>query len=103
VDMGLIESVHVDGERATVQLVLTSGWCPFSVDLLTTVRKRVEELGIEDPSIEIRWDRGWSTDRMEERARAKLRLLPDPHLVKDRDRYVASHVAHGATKGGAGP
>lgn len=103
VDMGLIESVDVEGENARVELVLTSGWCPFSVDLLTTVRERLEELGINDPTVEIRWDRGWSSDRMDRGARAKLRLLPDPHLVKDRDRYVEGHLAAGAMKGGREP
>lgn len=30
VDMGLVRDVAVDGDLARVELVLTSGWCPFA-------------------------------------------------------------------------
>ena len=29
VDMGIVEDVRVDGSHVEVDLVLTSGWCPF--------------------------------------------------------------------------
>lgn len=89
VDMGLVRSVDVDGESARVELVLTSGWCPFSVDLLRTVRQKVTELGIEDPVVEVRWDEAWSPERMAPEARRKLMFLPEPRFVKHREDFIA--------------
>src|SRR3954468_17213825 len=93
VDMGLIDSLHVDDDEAHVELVLTSGWCPFAVELLTLVRERIESVPqIAGATVDIRWDKGWGTERMSADARAKLRFLPDPRLVKDRDAFVAAHL-----------
>src|SRR5438270_1365781 len=65
VDMGLIESVTVDGGNARVQLVLTSGWCPFAVDLLEAVRARIASLdGMEGVAVEVLWDRAWGAHRL---------------------------------------
>ena len=89
VDMGLIESVALDGERATVELVLTSGWCPFASKLLELVRERIESLPeVQGASVQIVWEKGWSSDRLSADARQKLRFLPEPHEVADRDAYV---------------
>jgi metal-sulfur cluster biosynthetic enzyme len=93
VDIGLIDSLHVDADAARIELVLTSGWCPFAVQLLREVRERVESLPqIAGASVEIRWDKGWSSDRMSPPARARLRLLPDPAQVQDREAFVRAHV-----------
>jgi metal-sulfur cluster biosynthetic enzyme len=93
VDMGLIESVNVDGDSARVELVLTSGWCPFAVQLLTAVRERVEALPeVAGASVEIRWEKGWDSERLSPDAKAKLRFLPDPSSVPDRAEYVAAHL-----------
>jgi metal-sulfur cluster biosynthetic enzyme len=94
VDMGLIDSLHVAGDEARVELVLTSGWCPFAVQLLSEVRERIESLPqIEGATVEIRWDKGWSSERMAPPARSKLRLLPDPAMVRDREAFVRAHVS----------
>jgi metal-sulfur cluster biosynthetic enzyme len=91
--MGLIESVQLDGERATLQLVLTSGWCPFASNLLESVKERIESLpDVGGASVEIVWDKGWSPERLSADARRKLRFLPDPHEVADRDAYVTRHT-----------
>jgi metal-sulfur cluster biosynthetic enzyme len=91
VDMGLVRSVDVDGERARVELVLTTGWCPFTAHLLTAVRQRVEALPeVEGAAVEVVWDEPWTTERLSDDARRKLRFLPDPSAVPDRDGYVAN-------------
>lgn len=96
VDMGLIESVDLDGERATVELVLTSGWCPFASRLLELVRERIESLPeVQGASVEIVWEKGWSSDRLSARAREKLRFLPEPNEVRDRDAFVARRSGRG--------
>ncbi len=89
VDMGLIESVELDGEGAKVELVLTSGWCPFAVDLLSMIQDKVESLPeVAGARVEIVWDKVWSPDRLSEPAREKLRWLPPPAEVADREAFI---------------
>ncbi len=95
VDMGLIESVHLDGEAAKVELVLTSGWCPFAVDLLGMIQAKVESLpGIEGVEVEIVWDKAWSPERLSKPAYEKLRWLPLPAAVADREAYIRKAREH---------
>ncbi len=95
VDMGLVHAVSVAGRHARVELLLTSGWCPFAARVLTEVRERVEELpDVDTAEVEVVWDTAWTTDRLSPAASAKLRFLPDPVAVPDRDAYLAV-----ATKG----
>jgi metal-sulfur cluster biosynthetic enzyme len=97
VDMGLVRDVTVDGNRASVQLILTTGWCPFASHLLTAITERVEALDeVGAASVEVTWDEAWTTDRLSEGARAKLRFLPDPRSVPDRSTYLAATQRKGA-------
>ena len=90
VDMGLVRSVDVDGDQARVELVLTTGWCPFTTHLLTAVRERVESLPeVDGAAVEVVWDEPWTTDRLSADARRKLRFLPDPSAVPDRAGFVS--------------
>ena len=91
VDMGLVHSVTVDGRRARVELLLTTGWCPFAARVLDEVRERVEELpGIDAATVEVVWTPPWTTDRLSPAARRKLRFLPDPVDVPDRAAFIAT-------------
>jgi metal-sulfur cluster biosynthetic enzyme len=97
VDMGLVRDVTVDGDRASVQLILTTGWCPFASHLLTAITERVEALDeVGGASVEVTWDEAWTTERLSEDARAKLRFLPDPRSVPDRSTYLAATQRKGA-------
>jgi metal-sulfur cluster biosynthetic enzyme len=92
VDMGLVRSVHVEDGRVRVELLLTSGWCPFAATVLTQVRERLlEQPGVNDADVEIMWDEAWTTDRMSPKATKILRFLPPPAAVPDRDGYIAAH------------
>jgi metal-sulfur cluster biosynthetic enzyme len=96
VDMGLIESVRMDGEEARVELVLTSGWCPFAVRLISEVRERVESLPeVAGAEVEIVWEKGWESARLSPEARRKLRFLPEPREAGDRSRYLAANAGRG--------
>jgi metal-sulfur cluster biosynthetic enzyme len=90
VDMGLVDSVRFADGEARLELVLTSGWCPFAVELLTAVRERVEALPeVEGAQVAIVWEKAWGSERLSQKAREKLRFLPDPVSVGDREQYVA--------------
>jgi metal-sulfur cluster biosynthetic enzyme len=92
VDMGIVRSVTVGARGAArVELMLTSGWCPFAARVLTEVREQVESIpGIDRAEVEIVWDEPWTTDRLSPSARRALRFLPDPVAVPDRDAYIAA-------------
>ena len=96
VDMGLLRSVRVTDGHARVELLLTSGWCPFAARVLTDVEDAVRrQPGVDSCEVEVVWDEAWTTDRLSGSARRKLRFLPDPVAVGDRDTYLASHTPGG--------
>jgi metal-sulfur cluster biosynthetic enzyme len=104
VDMGLVESVRFADGETRLELVLTSGWCPFAVELLTAVRERVEALPeVEGATVEIVWEKAWGSERLSPEARAKLRFLPDPASIADREQYVAARVQPQESQGRSRP
>src|SRR3954452_2463032 len=65
VDMGLLRSVAVTDGHARVELLLTSGWCPFASRVLNEVEEAVAgQPGIDTAEVEIVWDEAWTTDRL---------------------------------------
>jgi metal-sulfur cluster biosynthetic enzyme len=93
VDMGLLRSATLSGRKAKVELVLTSGWCPFASRVLSDVQEAVEAVpDIDQADVQIVWDEPWTTDRLSESATRKLRFLPSPLTVTDRDAYVAAQT-----------
>lgn len=91
VDMGLVHDIAVDPTGdATVEILLTSGWCPFQVDLLEQMEVAVRSVpGVAGATVRIRLDEAWSTARLSPEANAKLRFLPEPAEVPDREHYLA--------------
>ena len=93
VDMGLLHDVTMDGGHAHVDILLTSGWCPFQVELVAEITDAVEALpDVDGATVRIVLDEAWSTARMSDEALRKLRFLPDPADVDDRDGYVAARA-----------
>jgi metal-sulfur cluster biosynthetic enzyme len=75
VDMGLIESIEIREAAVRVEMLLTSGWCPFVARLLEMVKEKVGALPwVETVDVEVVWDPAWTPERMSEGAREKLRL-----------------------------
>ena len=92
VDMGLLRSVTVNGMHTRVELMLTSGWCPFAARLLGEIEDALTARpNVDTCDVEVVWDEAWTTDRLSEFAVRKLRFLPDPTSVPDRDAYLAAH------------
>ncbi len=93
VDMGLLHRAHIgeDG-RARVELLLTSGWCPFASTVLTEIERTVAAMpGVTQAEVQIVWDEAWSTERLAPSAREKLRFLPPPAIAGDPTAYVEKH------------
>jgi metal-sulfur cluster biosynthetic enzyme len=84
------------GRHARVELLLTSGWCPFASRVLTDVADAITaQPGVDTCEVEVVWDEAWTPARMSESATRALRFLPDPVAVGDRDAYLAPHLATG--------
>ena len=82
VDMGLVRKVDLDGDQARVELLLTTGWCPFAANLVGQISERVAAVpGMAGSTVEIVWDEPWTTDRLSDKARRTLRFLPHPKEV----------------------
>ena len=95
VDMGLVEDVHVEGSNVRVELVLTTGWCPFVASLSATIPERLRQLrGVENVEVNVLWDPVWTTDRLSQKARAEL-AVPLEQLIPYREARLAG-TAEGA-------
>ena len=82
VDMGLVRSVAVEGDQARVELLLTTGWCPFAANLIGMIAERIQALpGLVAVDGEVVWDEPWTTERLSDKARRQLRFLPHPREV----------------------
>jgi metal-sulfur cluster biosynthetic enzyme len=98
VDMGLIESVRISGGRVRIEMVLTTGWCPFASRLLEMVEDEVGALpGVDDVEVEVVWNPTWTPERMSEDARGKLRL-PLERLVPLREARIRRQQMKGDTR-----
>ena len=92
VDMGLLHRAEIHDGQARVELMLTSGWCPFAVNVLTDVETAVLSLpGVDTAQVDLVWDETWTPARLSDTARTKLRFLPDPATVHDPAAYVAAN------------
>ena len=90
VELGLIQGVQVaeNGHDVRVELLLTSGWCPFSTHLLQMIEQNVRAIeGVDEVDTEIVWNTVWTPERMSESARQKL-TLPMAHLLPLRQRRL---------------
>jgi metal-sulfur cluster biosynthetic enzyme len=75
VDMGLIESIDIDARRVRIEMVLTTGWCPFASRLLEMVEEEVGGLPtVEVVDVEVVWDPTWTPERLSKPAREKLTM-----------------------------
>lgn len=94
VDMGLLHRAEIEGGAARVELMLTSGWCPFATTVLGDIESAVRSLpGVDTATVELVWHEAWSPARLSEGARTKLRFLPDPAEVGDAASYAAGRAA----------
>lgn len=101
VDMGLLEDVRLDAGRARIEIVLTSGWCPFQLDLLREIEAAVRAVpGVEDAEVAITLDTAWSPQRLSDDARRELRFLPEPREVGDVAAYRDAHPEAASTTTG---
>jgi metal-sulfur cluster biosynthetic enzyme len=89
VDMGVVEDVRVTDAHVEVDLVLTTGWCPFVASMSTAIPDRLQALdGIDSVDVRVVWDPVWTPDRLSDSARQKL-TLPLEQLIPYREQRIA--------------
>lgn len=75
VDMGVVEDVRQTGTHVEVDLVLTTGWCPFVATMSSAIPDRLTRLhGVETVDVKVVWDPVWTMDRLAPSAREKLQM-----------------------------
>jgi ring-1,2-phenylacetyl-CoA epoxidase subunit PaaD len=85
VDLGVVRSVDVDGERVQVEFTPTFLGCPALEAMRDAMREKIAALGAE-ADVRVIVDDSWSTDKITPAGREKLRAAgfapPGPRLVK---------------------
>jgi metal-sulfur cluster biosynthetic enzyme len=75
VDMGVVEDVRQAGHHVEVDLIPTTGWCPFVANMSAAIPEALKALdGVETVEVKVVWEPAWTPDRLSESARAKLHM-----------------------------
>ena len=89
VDMGVVEEVHVEGSHVRVDLVPTTGMCPFVANMSQAIPDRLQRLpGVESVDVQVVWEPVWTMERLSPSARDKL-AMPLEELMPYRERRLA--------------
>jgi len=81
VEMGLIRSVGVSGEKVIVTMTPTFAGCPALRVMQEEIEERVREAGVEDVEVKMIYAPPWSSNRILPEGRRKLKefgLSPPP-------------------------
>jgi len=79
VDLGLVYDIKVDGPSCKIQMTLTSQMCPEARTIPEVVRRRIEDLGMNEVDVEIVWEPQWTPHRISPEGRKILGMeeLPE--------------------------
>jgi metal-sulfur cluster biosynthetic enzyme len=89
VDMGVVEDVRVEGAHVSVDLVPTTGWCPFVANMSSAIPDRLRRFaGVETVDVRVVWEPVWTMERLSPSAREKL-VMPLDELEPYRERRLA--------------
>ncbi len=89
VDMGVVEDVRVEGAHVEVDLLPTTGWCPFVATMTDAIPDRLRRLeGVQTVDVRVVWDPMWTPDRLSPSAQDKL-TMPLDELEPYRRRRIA--------------
>ncbi|MDQ3265395.1 MAG: metal-sulfur cluster assembly factor [Myxococcota bacterium] len=74
IDLGLVYQAHREGDRARVQMTMTTPACPMGPYLEEQVKEALLSvpLGLTEVEVEVTFDPPWSPEQMTPEARAEL-------------------------------
>ena len=65
VDMGVVEDVRLVDGHVEVDLIPTTGWCPFVVNMSTAIPEALCALdGVNTVDVKVVWEPAWTPDRL---------------------------------------
>lgn len=82
VEMGMVQEVHVDGQKVTVSLTPTFAGCPALRVIQEQVTRSLLEAGAGEANVHITLSPSWSSEAITPEARNKMKkigLAPPPH------------------------
>jgi metal-sulfur cluster biosynthetic enzyme len=89
VDMGVVGDVRMAGGHVDVDLVPTTGWCPFVATMSTAIPRALRAVdGVETVDVRVVWEPVWTPERLSPAARDAL-SLPLEELEPYRRRRLA--------------
>jgi metal-sulfur cluster biosynthetic enzyme len=75
VDMGVVEDVRLDGSHVWVDIVPTTGWCPFVATMSDAIPARLRRVdGVATVDVRVVWEPVWTMERLSASARRKLEM-----------------------------
>jgi metal-sulfur cluster biosynthetic enzyme len=72
VDLGLVVGVRTEGERASIEMTLTSPDCPLADQVVADVKKHVQDAGFSDVDVTLVREPAWEPSRMTPAAKQAL-------------------------------
>jgi metal-sulfur cluster biosynthetic enzyme len=73
VDLGLIYSTEIEGDRVRVKMTLTTPGCPMHESLVAGVRAALHAVqGVRQAEVELVWDPPWHPTMMTPAGRAQV-------------------------------
>lgn len=75
VEMGMIAGVRLNEGRVAVDMTPTFAGCPALDVIRGEIKSAIERLGERDPAVRIVYDPPWTTERISEAGRAKLKAF----------------------------
>ena len=87
VDLGILRNVIVNGDDCKVVITPTYSGCPAMKVIEDDIRKKLQEAGIKNTTIELTYSPAWTTDWLTNAAKEKLRaygIAPPLHSSIDK-------------------
>lgn len=73
VDLGLVYDIREEDDHVYIQMTLTTPGCPMHDTIVGGVRWVLnDQLGIQNPVIDVVWEPRWSPEQMSEAAKEQL-------------------------------
>ena len=81
VDLGVVTSVDIDGDRVLIEITPTFTGCPALEVMKTEILEVLCAHGVRNPEIRVSYKEPWSSDKITEKGRAAIKkfgLSPPP-------------------------
>ena len=75
VEMGIIREINIQGEQVEVTITPTFSGCPALQVMQHNIKQRLHDLGVTEVAVSTQLSPAWTTDWMNDSARAKLKAF----------------------------